>query len=216
MKQQWCHPKWSRPHKHKNSDRKSPQINHLYMSEWNLVSANHIFQVFFRGLAREGNSHVSLPHQPWDETPDSELTGQPTGEVCTFWGNLGSRCIKPWDFVAVRWWYPHISKWIFQWVIWNDSQWFIVSWLHVILNTSAWVYCPKRPQVLAQKWRWAMASPIFLKDSHWQYKCPFRKAWVDVSNEEDRQLKEAYSCLPKGTSVWAGGWFEGCLECFLW
>ena len=45
-----------------------------------------------------------------------------------------------------------------------------------------------------------MASPIFLRDSHWQYKCPFRKAWVDVSNEEDRQLKEAYSCLPKGGS----------------
>ena len=55
---------WSKPHKHKNSDRKNPQINHLYMSEWNLVSASHIFQVFFRGLAREGNSHVSQNATP--------------------------------------------------------------------------------------------------------------------------------------------------------
>ncbi|CAK9106876.1 Delta(2)-enoyl CoA isomerase 1) (AtECI1) [Durusdinium trenchii] len=38
----------------------------------------------------------------------------------------------------------------------------------------------------------------FVKGSHWQYRCPFRKAWVDVSADEDRQLKEAYLALPRG------------------
>lgn len=42
----------------------------------------------------------------------------------------------------------------------------------------------------------------FPKDSCWQYKCPFRKTWVDVSKEEDRQLKEAYRSLPKGAWNW--------------
>ncbi|CAL1156254.1 unnamed protein product [Cladocopium goreaui] len=41
-------------------------------------------------------------------------------------------------------------------------------------------------------------AAVFPKDSCWQYKCPFRKTWVDVSKEEDRQLKEAYRSLPKG------------------
>ena len=47
----------------------------------------------------------------------------------------------------------------------------------------------------------AMAA-VFPKDSCWQYKCPFRKTWVDVSKEEDRQLKEAYRSLPKGAWNW--------------
>ncbi|CAE7768452.1 RFC5 [Symbiodinium sp. CCMP2592] len=34
--------------------------------------------------------------------------------------------------------------------------------------------------------------------SRWQYKCPFRKAWVDVSDAEDRQLKEAFLSLARG------------------
>ena len=38
----------------------------------------------------------------------------------------------------------------------------------------------------------------FATSSRWQYKCPFRKAWIDVSTEEDRQLKEAYCSLRKG------------------
>eukprot|EP00933_Yihiella_yeosuensis_P004373 TRINITY_DN108740_c0_g1_i1.p1 TRINITY_DN108740_c0_g1~~TRINITY_DN108740_c0_g1_i1.p1 ORF type:complete len:365 (-),score=58.38 TRINITY_DN108740_c0_g1_i1:72-1097(-) len=38
--------------------------------------------------------------------------------------------------------------------------------------------------------------------SHWQFKCPFRKAWIDVTPAEDSQLKEAYlrTCKPQSTS----------------
>ena len=32
----------------------------------------------------------------------------------------------------------------------------------------------------------------FSAESRWQYKCSYRRAWVDVSAEEDRQLKEHY------------------------
>lgn len=33
----------------------------------------------------------------------------------------------------------------------------------------------------------------FPAESRWQYKCPFRKVWVDVTPEEDRHLKEGYA-----------------------
>ncbi len=87
------------------------------MSEWTLVSASRIFQVFFRGFTREGNSRVPKCHEPWDE----KMTGQSTCEVCTFWGNLGSGFIESWHFVAVRWWY---SQQMDVLMIYNDSQWF--------------------------------------------------------------------------------------------
>lgn len=35
-------------------------------------------------------------------------------------------------------------------------------------------------------------------DQNFQYKCPFRKAWVDCSADEDGKLKEAYLKLQKG------------------
>lgn len=38
----------------------------------------------------------------------------------------------------------------------------------------------------------------FEAGSKWQYKCPFRKTWVDVSPEEDLQLKDAYIKVRKG------------------
>eukprot|EP00930_Biecheleria_cincta_P056169 TRINITY_DN42338_c0_g1_i1.p1 TRINITY_DN42338_c0_g1~~TRINITY_DN42338_c0_g1_i1.p1 ORF type:complete len:330 (+),score=56.27 TRINITY_DN42338_c0_g1_i1:33-1022(+) len=38
----------------------------------------------------------------------------------------------------------------------------------------------------------------FAASSKWQYKCPFRKTWVDVSQEEDLQLKDAYIKIRKG------------------
>uniref|UniRef100_A0A7S4SPL4 WWE domain-containing protein n=1 Tax=Alexandrium monilatum TaxID=311494 RepID=A0A7S4SPL4_9DINO len=38
----------------------------------------------------------------------------------------------------------------------------------------------------------------FGADQKFQYKCPFRKAWVDCGAEEDQQLKEAYLKLQKG------------------
>jgi len=38
----------------------------------------------------------------------------------------------------------------------------------------------------------------FGANQSFQYKCPFRKAWVDCSTAEDSQLKEAYLKLQKG------------------
>jgi len=38
----------------------------------------------------------------------------------------------------------------------------------------------------------------FEASSKWQYKCPFRKTWVDVSQEEDLQLKDSYIKIRKG------------------
>lgn len=39
----------------------------------------------------------------------------------------------------------------------------------------------------------------FPSGSIWQYLCPFRKKWVDVSPEEDLQLKEAYLVAKAGS-----------------
>ncbi|CAE7276171.1 RFC5 [Symbiodinium natans] len=48
--------------------------------------------------------------------------------------------------------------------------------------------------------RWCVASVNILLQSAAtvRYKCPFRKAWVDVSDAEDRQLKEAFAALARG------------------
>mmetsp|Transcript_81933 Transcript_81933/g.227177 ORF Transcript_81933/g.227177 Transcript_81933/m.227177 type:complete len:340 (-) Transcript_81933:209-1228(-) len=49
----------------------------------------------------------------------------------------------------------------------------------------------------------------FSSDQNFQYKCPFRKAWVDCSAEEDSQLKEAYLKLQKGGQAEVGYLLNG-------